>query len=161
MAGKERPLAERFWPKVQKGDGCWEWQAVVSNKGYGMIAGPGGRFARKLTAHRVSWMLHYGDVPDGMCVLHRCDNRRCVRPDHLFLGTLQDNTKDMHAKGRQGPGGPPGERAATAKLTADQVRAIRSACDGGVSRSSLAKEYGVSWQSVAAIVDRRNWRHVA
>lgn len=97
-----RPLAVRFWEKVEKGPGCWEWRASVATNGYGQVwtdtsAGRGGK---KMAAHRCAWLLTHGELPAGLCVLHRCDNPLCVRPDHLFLGTLSDNTQDMLAKGR-------------------------------------------------------------
>ena len=85
----------RFWAKVRKSDGCWLWQASTS-VGYGQI-NIGGRPQR---AHRVAWELTFGGIPDGLWVLHRCDTRLCVRPGHLFLGTVTDNNRDMFAKGR-------------------------------------------------------------
>jgi len=89
---------ERFWGHVQKTETCWLWVAALNNKGYGkflsLAHGPG------TYAHRFSWMLHYGPIPQGLCVLHKCDVPRCIRPDHLFLGTHKDNMRDMVAKGR-------------------------------------------------------------
>jgi hypothetical protein len=95
------PVAERFWDKVRKqdGDGCWEWTANTNNQGYGFI-GSGPPQRKPLLAHRVSFEIAFGPIATGMCVLHRCDNPLCVRPDHLFLGTLRDNTQDSIAKGR-------------------------------------------------------------
>jgi hypothetical protein len=92
-----RPLVERFWEKVRVagGDECWNWTAGPATR-YGMIY-DGATMER---AHRVSWALHYGAVPPGLSVLHHCDNQRCVRPDHLFLGTQTVNMLDAHAKGR-------------------------------------------------------------
>jgi hypothetical protein len=92
-----RSLTDRFWEKVEKGDGCWLWKGQIGTPGYGTLSVS---HNRKRSAHRVSWELHYGTVPDGMCVLHRCDNRPCVRPDHLFVGTLLDNNVDCIKKGR-------------------------------------------------------------
>lgn len=96
-----RSLAEKFWPKVEKAepDGCWEWKANRDRGGYGRMTVAG--TPRKIdSAHRVAWQLTNGPIPDGLWVLHRCDNRGCVNPAHLFLGTRTDNVRDMMAKGR-------------------------------------------------------------
>lgn len=95
-------VAERFWAKVRKSDGCWEWIAA-KRLGYGRLAYEG----RLIDAHRLSWLMHNGPIPDGLCVLHRCDNRPCVRPNHLFLGTKAENLEDMTRKGRRSHWRPP------------------------------------------------------
>ena len=97
----QESLFFRFWDKVTIGDDCWEWQAyrIPPPSGYGQF-GMGGRRGRMHPAHRVAWLLWHGTIPEGMRVLHRCDNPPCVRPDHLFLGTQADNVRDMHQKGR-------------------------------------------------------------
>lgn len=89
-------IEDRFWPKVRQGEGCWEWQASLTSEGYGQISSNG----RPVGAHRISWEIHFGEIPASKCVLHRCDNQRCVRPDHLFLGDRAENNRDTHAKGR-------------------------------------------------------------
>jgi hypothetical protein len=89
----------RFWAKVATSDGCWEWQAVRSSQGYGAFRPT--PESRQQSAHRYSWELAHGSIPPGLWVLHRCDNRRCVRPDHLFLGSASDNAQDAIAKGRR------------------------------------------------------------
>lgn len=94
------PTAEdRFWSKVKKSDdpdGCWEWQTHLSNKGYGFFSYHG----KNVGAHRRSYEMAYGEIKDGLHVLHTCDNPPCIRPDHLKLGTMADNVKDMIKKGR-------------------------------------------------------------
>src|SRR5688572_21396248 len=99
MVGKRGSLQERFEAKVLKTAGCWRWLATKNNKGYGMI-GINAAIGKRL-AHRVSYELYVGPIPDGLCVLHHCDNPECTRPDHLFLGTKKDNMADMDAKGRR------------------------------------------------------------
>lgn len=143
----------RFWTKVQQGDGCWEWQAS-RRLGYGRFW-LNGRF---VAAHRFAWEQENGSVPEGLEVCHRCDNPPCVRPDHLFLGTTQENINDMVAKGRHR--GPIGERAPKAKLTADKVREIRNRYPAEPIRA-LAREYSVSPHSIRCIVQGRTWRHVS
>lgn len=91
------PLEVRFWAHVSKGDGCWEWMGARTNAGHGTVNVGGGRFDR---AHRVAWRLAHGEIPDGHVVRHRCDNARCVRPEHLELGTQRDNIHDMMSRGR-------------------------------------------------------------
>ena len=96
---------ERFWPKVQKTDGCWLWLGAKTGNGYGSYRNGGfGRNNKTIPSHRVSWMAHFGDIPEGLCVLHKCDVRGCVNPAHLFLGTKHDNAIDMCTKGRSATG---------------------------------------------------------
>jgi hypothetical protein len=98
---KPRPIAERFWPKVDRNgpNGCWVWTGSLGAKGYGRI-GSGARGAPTLLAHRVAWGFKHGPIPDGLFVCHKCDNPPCVNPEHLFLGTNRDNILDCMSKGR-------------------------------------------------------------
>jgi hypothetical protein len=93
---------DRFWAKVTKTKGCWLWKAATNVAGYGKLYAHVDEMGRTHTidSHRASWAIHFGEVPDGLMVLHRCDNPTCVRPDHLFLGTGLDNVLDCHSKGR-------------------------------------------------------------
>lgn len=94
-------LEDRFFTKVHKNEGCWNWSGATMPNGYGLIRSAGGRGGNTTLAHRVSYEIHSGSkIPNGLYVLHRCDNRRCVNPEHLFLGTQKDNIRDMIAKGR-------------------------------------------------------------
>jgi hypothetical protein len=149
-------LAERFWSRVDKqsGDGCWLWQGATLKDGYGVFS-PRAHTAWK--AHRFSWVATYGPIPTGMMVCHKCDVRNCVRPDHLWLGTCQDNLSDMAAKGRSTLG----ERNVKAKLTEDQVREIRQHYRNGALQVDLARQYGVRQANISDIVRRETWKHVA
>jgi hypothetical protein len=96
-----KTLAERFWEKVDRqAEGCWNWKAAKQHNGYGYLHAGGGKTRKPARAHRVSWELHNGPIPEGLWVLHKCDNPSCVRPDHLFLGDRVDNMNDAAAKGR-------------------------------------------------------------
>jgi hypothetical protein len=95
-----RGVEERFWAKVCKWPGgCWEWKGQIGHGGYGRLFA-GGRSRESKPAHRVSWELHYGPIPPDLFVCHHCDNPKCVRPSHLFIGTAADNVHDSMAKGR-------------------------------------------------------------
>lgn len=152
MPGKHGSPEERFWRKVTKGDGCWEWGGSTNQHGYGQIKIAG----KPVKAHRFSWALHFGD-PGDLNVLHTCDNPPCVRPDHLLLGTHADNMADMVAKGRQNsswawPVMKIANREKNRKLQDDEVRAIRRAWSGGTSMVQLGKMYGVQHTTIRKIV---------
>lgn len=146
---------QRFWEKVEKTDGCWLWVASKTQRGYGKFSG--GKRHFWIRASRFSYELAYGPIPKGMCVLHKCDNAACVRPDHLFLGTQEDNLSDMTAKGRRYIPSSKGENNGRAKLTTRQVTEIRERLAGGERRSVLAKHYGVCLSSINNIVWGKTW----
>lgn len=155
MAGRvTKTLAERLWRRVRKTRGCWLWTGAVKENGYGVIGET--RAGRMIGVHVVSWELTNGPVPDGLCVLHECDVRNCVRPSHLFLGTNADNTRDMYDKGRA----PVGERHGCAKLRAMDVRHIRRRKAEGETQRQLAEAFGVSQPLINNIVHYKVWRHV-
>lgn len=136
--------ADRYWAKVQKTDACWGWTAATDNHGYGFIMV--NKVPKK--AHRISWELHHGPIPDGLHVLHKCDNPRCSNPDHLFLGTHSDNMLDKVRKGRHGG------------LSVEQVQEVRRRVRRGDTQTLLAAELRVHISTINAIVRGRNWSHV-
>lgn len=155
--GAKQTLEEAFWLNVSPGNPgeCWEWQGQRSARGYG-------RFKHKnkiiFHSHRVSYELHTGPISDGLWVLHKCDNPPCVNPNHLFLGTHQDNMDDMIAKGRKAI--LQGESHPRAKLTNPDIIEIRSLDASGLSYPEIGKRYGVSGHQIGLIVRGLSWSHV-
>lgn len=156
-------LIERFWKKVQKTEECWIWTGATRdsigqnrNRGsYGVIVIQG----KVYSAHRVSWEIHNGPIRNQLCVLHRCDQPRCVRPSHLWLGTIDDNNKDKSKKGRAI--GKRGENCHMAKLTESDVKKIRSLHETGeYSHTKLASMFGVCRPTITLIINRINWKHI-
>ena len=155
-----KTLSERFdekWVPVTE-SGCWLWTASTSN-GYGFIKVDG----KMSYAHRVSYELYNGDIPDGdgyhgICVLHRCDVRSCVNPAHLFIGTHQDNMDDRERKGRNKI--MYGEKHGSSKLSPKDVMEIRHKQSIGEKQSDLANEYDVKKATISLIVNRKLWKHI-
>lgn len=147
---------DRFWAKVYKDEvsGCWFWTRAHI-QGYGALQING----KAEHAHRLSWLIHRGEIPTGMWVLHRCDCPPCVNPDHLFLGDHLANVADKVAKGRQR--GARGERQTTSKLTTAQVLEIRSLyATSEYTHRSLAAQYGVTHSTIGKITIGENWKYV-
>jgi hypothetical protein len=119
--------------------GCWPWMGCIGNRGYGVIS--------HISTHRLSWELHRGPIPNGKHVLHSCDNKRCVNPSHLFIGSQADNMKDMTLKGRHG----------RRKLTDDQVREIYSS---PLTQMELSRRFGVAQTKISDIKLKKNYKHV-
>ena len=151
-------IENRFWKKINKTDGCWEWLGGTDRRGYGRFYINRNGVGRTDGAHRVSWEFANGKIPDGLFVCHRCDNPSCVRPDHLFLGTYQDNITDMVKKGRNKYPVLYGEDSPRSKLTQDQVDEIRKRyIPYKVSSIDLAKEYGTSQSNIDRILKHKTW----
>lgn len=146
---------ELFWSKVDRTGQCWEWRARISRGGYGIFGTAKKYGGRQFLAHRFSYAMKNGGTPAELHVLHRCDNKLCVNPDHLFIGTHLDNMRDMAAKGRI-----PcrkGERNNKAKLDAWDVICIRA--DRRPYRL-IAADYGIHNSQVSLIKTRKNWAHI-
>jgi HNH endonuclease len=137
---------KRFWDKVDITAKCWNWTAGVKHNGYGIFHVPWtGKFGRNVQAHRFIFEMCFGPIPEGMCVCHRCDNRRCVNPSHLFLGSPKDNTQDSLHKGRFG------------RLKSDIVLAIRAATGRD---AEIGQRFGVSRTTVYDIKRKLSWKHI-
>ena len=148
-------VLRRFWAKVQKTDSCWEWTASMFPNGYGQF-----KHRDEMYAHRFSYEAHHGEIPDGAYVLHHCDNRACVRPDHLYSGTHADNMRDMVARGRARSPALKGSANGSARLSEEDVRQIRDRKAKGERARILADEFETTEGNIHQIVSRRNWRHI-
>lgn len=162
--------ADRFWSKVKKSDDCWEWQAAIQTNGYGVFT-----VNRKANAaHRWIYQQINGAVGFGIHICHHCDNKKCVRPDHLFAGTRSDNMRDCARKGRNIMQRHPersslstfrlrarGEDQANSVLTESDVAAIRSAANNGARASLLAVRFSISAGQIRKIIAGKAWAHSA
>jgi hypothetical protein len=155
----------RFWRKVNKTDTCWLWNASKSTCGYGKFTAR--RLGHHCTgAHRFAWEISFGEIPEGLLVLHCCDTPACVRPDHLFLGTPADNMLDKVQKGRQSKGpqhaashaSTKGERNGNSRLTWEIVRQIRAEYTPGMGYKNVANRYNVSPGMIAFIIRGESWK---
>ena len=149
-----KPPEERFWNKVDITDGCWEWKGSTNNRGYGSI-----KIAADKTigVHRFAYSLMYGSIPEGMCICHHCDNPRCVKPSHLFLGTRSDNMKDSVAKGRMNNRG---EENPNSRLFKEDVYEIRRLHSLGVPQKLLSKMWEIASPQINRIVRMNGWKHI-
>lgn len=160
----------RFWRHVEKTEGCWIWKGAVT--GYACSGMRYGAFCRSVgdvwRAHRFSYLMAYGEIPEGMCVCHKCDNPPCVRPDHLFLATHTENCYDSIRKGRAYAFRPASERHCVvgsknpfAKLTEAKVFQLRRIRLKGMQVKRMAQFFGMKRKNMCAIVNgTRLWKHV-
>lgn len=134
--------------------GCWLWTGAIHRCGYGTFSHNGGSLA-----HRTSYQIFRGET-GGLHVLHKCDVRCCVNPDHLFLGTNADNVADKVAKGRARGGGRKGSSHHASKLSEAEIETIKTACASGETQQSQADRFGVSQPTINEIVKGKAWKHV-
>lgn len=146
---------DRFWAKVNKksDDECWEWQGSCHSNGYGTFW-----FQRAdISAHRFSFLLHHGEISEGMFILHSCDNKPCVNPNHLSMGTPLDNSADMCAKGRK----PRGTKSGCAKLTDEKVMEIRELfATGDYTLKEMGVLFDINFSHVHRIINFKSWAHI-
>lgn len=152
---------DNFWKHVNKKDGCWEWIGSKDKRGYGSF----GLNGKTTSAHRVSWLIHFGEIPNRMFVCHHCDNPSCVNPSHLFLGTQKDNIQDMIKKKRYHKQtcwkNAIGEKHPSSKLTNEQVRIIRNLyTQGNLSTYSLGTLYKVDAMTIWYIIRNKTYKDV-
>lgn len=149
---KDKDL-ERFVGKINKTDTCWLWTGAPTKKGYGQFKYQD----MNLKAHRVSYALWKGELDEELCIMHECDNKICVNPDHLEQGTTSKNTSDAYTRGLKdhtGTGNP------SSKLNERQVREIRALGELGVPRNRIAQMYNMSERAIYSIHHRKSWTHV-
>lgn len=151
--GIRKDVAERFWSKADKSGDCWIWTAGKSGCGYGMFEL---EERRPMKAHRMAWILTNGPLRKGLVVMHSCDRKLCVNPDHLVVGTPRQNTQDAAAKGLM----PRGERNGNSRYTEDFVRDLRKQAARGISGYRLSKQLGIDRSVIDRIINRQSWRHV-
>lgn len=148
-------ILEKLWTYTmpEPNTGCWIWFGASTPLGYGKVRYKGG----VRIAHRVSYMVYRGDFDPKLCVCHKCDNPFCINPDHLFLGTMKDNTQDMIRKGRKNPC--LGSNHKTSKLSVEQVLEIKKLIqDRPISLNKIAKLFGVTHSTITAIRDNKIWK---
>lgn len=153
----DKETIARFWNKVAPKDkhGCMDWLGTKQKSGHGTFNDHTGT-GRQVRAHRFSYILHFGEIPEGMCVLHKCDRGQCVAPDHLFLGTQDDNMKDMAKKKRSCLG----SRNGQSKLTEKQVKEIRNINYSDMKRQEIADLYGITANHVTRLRASGRWNHL-
>jgi len=151
-----KPLLERFWMNVNKAtEGCWVWRGGKTGAGYGALQ----ENKKFILAHRLSYEIHNGAIPEGMVVCHKCDNPSCVNPDHLFIGTQAENMLDKKNKGRA-KGAHKGGEHALAKLDSAKVCEIRNLMASGVKHREITKKYKISMSTLTDIKSGKTWGHL-
>lgn len=152
MPREKKSEIERFIEKIRPNPdtGCWEWTAWVNSWGYGFFSGN----RKSRLAHRSSYELFCGEIPDDMLVLHKCDNPRCVRPSHLFLGTVKDNSRDMVEKGRQAYG----TKNGNCKTSPEVIREIKARQD--LKLREISEMFGISIKQASRIRRGEQWKHI-
>lgn len=147
--------SEEFWNRVNQTDTCWLWTGAVRTDGYGHCRYQG----NQVSCHRLAWTLTYGEIPIGLCVLHKCDVRLCINPDHLYLGTKKDNSRDAIVRGRWKPF--QGEAHGSSKIDEVAVRLIFGLSKTGLTHEEIGEQVGLKRGMIGNILRREAWKHVS
>lgn len=150
---RQKHLIEYFEKNVIRKNGCWDWKNNLSDR-YPRIYFS--KTEKRISAHIFSWKLHFGDIPSGMNVCHKCDNTRCTNPSHLFLGSSADNIKDKVNKNRQAYG----ESHGNVKLNDLKVKEIKKLLTMGITMTRIAKDFGVNISTIERIKNKKTWKHI-
>ncbi len=154
-------MCKRFWDKVNKTDSCWLWTRCVNESGYGVFCNSG----KTILAHRYSYQICKGDIPEGLLICHTCDVRECVNPQHLYAGTHIQNMKDMVDRGRQGgnkkgnKGQNKGEKCGAAKLKDSDIQNIRDLYND-FTCLEISRKYNVCSETIRSIISKKTWAHI-
>lgn len=142
-----------FWSKVDISEGCWNWKAGLISSGYGSAYSP---TLGPQAAHRLAWILTNGEIPDGMYVLHKCDNKKCVNPDHLYLGTQKKNLQDAKDRGLTNTG----EKHWNTSITESEVKLMRSLYKSGTPIKMIADIFNITYKNTWQILKFKRWKHL-
>lgn len=156
----KKTIEQTFWQKVSKKEsGCWEWIGCIDALGYGRVGKK--KDCNISKAHRLSWFIFNGKIPNGLLVCHKCDNRKCVNPNHLFLGTQSENMIDMVKKNRRNYVGLFGEKNPMSKLNSALVSEIKNERNTtGKSYKRISKMFGVSTMTVYRVCKNQLWKQI-
>lgn len=152
--GPKQTLKEGFEKFVIRQDGCWDWKGCCANPGYGQFR----HNMKRERAHRASWIIHFGEIPNGMHVLHKCDNRKCSNPEHLFLGSQKDNNLDTISKNRHPFFGKKGSLNHRSVLKEHEVIQIKSMLKSNMLQKNIAKIFNIHPVTVSNINLEKSWK---
>ena len=149
---------KRLKKKILIKNECWEWQGQLNNHGYAFASWGQAEEKKKTVLHRVAYAIWIEEVPRGLCVLHKCDNPKCINPEHLYLGTKKDNTRDIKNRNRFNPAR--GEKCGMSKLKSEEILEIRDLREKGMTLNQISHKFDVTYENIHAICKRRTWRHI-
>ena len=151
-------IKKDYEENIIRTDSCWSWKGMIRKDGYGVINGGG--YNNKMLLHRVSWLIHYGEIPKGMYVCHKCDTHICSSPACLFLGTQKDNVVDMISKGRRRKSYLKGEMNGEATISDKIALEVKTLLKDGIKSVDICRKYNLSKSLVSKIKNNKTWKHI-